>query len=106
MSIQIWSSPEARFIYELKPTPLGDRIIPGYDSNHRIVVIARDSKVARKLAASVSGDENRIAECSGENRPFYMNTVYSTCQKIGLARRPNGQSPARERVVCAELHAG
>lgn len=104
-SLTIWRSPDARFIYELKPTPLGDRIIPGYDSNHKIVVIARDSKVARKLAAAVSGDENRIPECRG-GTPFYMNTVYSTCQKIGLARRPNGQSPARERVVCAEFNAG
>ncbi len=96
MSIQMWRSPEARFIYEVTPTPFGHGVLPTYDVNGRVIVVARDSKVARKLASALCGDEPR---------DFWTNTSYTRCQKVGLARGLGG-STARERILAAEFHAG
>jgi hypothetical protein len=85
------------YIYHLQHTDVGATYSPRYDYNSEAVVIARDSKVARKVcAATLKGDE-------GPN--FWLNTVYTSCRKIGVARSPNGHQP-KERVICASFHAG
>ncbi len=93
-------STDERFIYHLTQTEAGAEQSPGWDSNESVVVIARDSKVARALAAGLSGDENR------NNPRFWLDPALTKIQKIGLARKVNGRTPARERVVVAEFRAG
>ncbi len=92
-----WFAPDARYVYIVQRTDTGDaRIHAAYDAYEKFVVVARDSKVARQLAQAMIADERNV------DPNFWLNTVYSSCHKVGLARKPNGQSPAREKVLAAE----
>lgn len=78
---------EPRFIYHLY------RETDSYDEASDFVIIARDSEVARKLAAAKCGDEGTAAWLPGGR---------SVIRKIGVATPPNGRWPAVERVVCRD----
>lgn len=83
---------DPRYIYHLERT----RERFGYEETTGVVVIARDSVSARRLAASVCGSE-------GEG-PWLTNLRSgdtAKIRKVGLARVPNGHPP-RSRVVCVE----
>jgi hypothetical protein len=82
-----------RYIYHIDLDPR----LCHYDCTSSVVVIARDSKVARTIAASAHGDEGALA---------WHKPASSKLTKLGLAKRPNGRSPARERVVCRDFNVG
>lgn len=84
-----WQEPNARFIYKLEPAGEGQ----GYDTAGLFIVIARDSKRARQMAAAQAG---------AEGSQVWLKPTHSKITKIGLARKPNA-SPARERVVAREF---
>lgn len=89
-------APRERYIYHVYRTDDS-----GYDETHSVVVIARDSKVARELAAGVAGDEGPGAWLPGRR----SGQCRSKVRKLGDARVPNGY-PAAERVIVRDFNAG
>lgn len=86
-----WFERDARYLYMIER-------VGGlhYDEVESVVVCARDSKVARKLAGTACGSEGYEVWQSPRTK----------LTKLGLARKPNGKSPARERVVIVSFNAG
>lgn len=89
---------EPRYIYHVYRTDLTGS---GYDETQSVVVCARDSKVARELAAGVSGDEGPGTWLPGRR----SGQCRSKVRKLGDARVPNGY-PAAERVIVRDFLAG